>query len=185
MKMNPITKPLNTISKPCSLPRDIVLVTELATDIVYNQWGCFDMNRVGNCNPLILFFSNNTTQLRSTPPHKVHALNGLRDMAMNTVTYMTKNAIGTTTLNQLVGGSNPPRPIHSTAIQGFTLDRFLDRQENHLEVSRSQIKDSQAEQERKELHPELEQLTKNQLFLREKFYQRNRNSMNNRHPKIK
>ena len=95
---------------------------------------------------------------------------------MNTVTYTAKKGIKPLTLNHLVEGSNPSRPKGFTAIEDFTLDRFLDRQENHLEANQNQTKDSQAEQERKELRPELEQLTKNQLFQRGKFYQRNRNS---------
>lgn len=162
---------LMTIHKPCGLQHNSLLSTELVTAILYNQCGCNDMNRVGSCNPLILFFSRNNTQLRSILRHRIHVLNGLGDMVMNTVTYTAKKGIKPLTLNHLVEGSNPSRPIDSTTIEDFTLDRSLDRQENHLEANQNQTKDSQAEQERKGLHPELEQLTKNQLFQRGKVYQ--------------
>ena len=168
-----------TIHNSMSIPRDSLLVTVLATTSDNHQSVCLDMNRVVCCKCLFLFFSRNNTQLCSILRHRIHALNGLRDMEINTVTYTTKKGIKPLTLNHLVKGSNPLRPIDSTTIEDFTLDRSLDRQENHLEVSRSQIKDSQAEQEREGLYPELEQLTKNQLFQREKFYQRNRDSRDN------
>jgi len=54
---------------------------------------------------------------------------------MKSTSYKTKKGINRMTLNHLVKGSNPLRPIDSTTIEDFTLDRFLDRQENHLEAN--------------------------------------------------
>lgn len=165
-----------TIHNSMSIPRDSLLVTVLATTSDNHQSVCLDMNRVVCCKCLFLFFSSKYTQLCSILLNRVNAINGLRDKGMKSTSYKTKKGINRMTLNHLVKGSNPLRPIDSTTIEDFTLDRSLDRQENHLEASRNQIKDSQAEQDREELYPELEQLTKNQLFQRGKPYKKNRDS---------
>ena len=141
MKINPTTMTLNTVSKPCGLPRDIVLSTELVTAIRYNQCGCNDMNSVGSCNSLILFFSRNNTQLCSILTLRVNAINGLRDKGMKSTSYTTKKGIKPLTLNHLVEGSNPSRPKGFTTIEDFTLDRTLDRQENHSEAKPKAYKD--------------------------------------------
>jgi len=54
---------------------------------------------------------------------------------MKSTSYKTKKGISRMTLNHLVKGSNPLRPKGFTTIEDFTLDRSLDRQENHSEAN--------------------------------------------------
>lgn len=153
----------NTLSiSPLPAVMGCMVYTVVVTALDYHQSVCLDMNRVVCCKSLILFFSKRYTQLRSVLHRSVNVCKCVRDMAIISNTYTAKNTINRMTLNHLVKGSNPLRPIDSTTIEDFTLDRSLDRQENHLEVNQSQTQSSQAEQN-KELCPKLEQLTKNQL----------------------
>ena len=130
-----------TIHKPMSIPSNCSLVTVLVTALENHQWVCLDMNRVVCRKCLFLFFSSKYTQLCSILLNRVNAINGLRDKGMKSIGYKTKKGINRMTLNHLVKGSNPLRPIDSTTIEDFTLDRSLDRQENHLEANPKAYKD--------------------------------------------
>lgn len=114
-----------------SIPRDSLLVTVLVTTLENHQRVCLDMNRVVCCKYLFLFFSSKYTQLCSILLNRVNAINGLRDKGMKSTSYKTKKGISRMTLNQLVGGSNPPRPKGFTSDRHSTLYRFLYRLENH------------------------------------------------------
>ena len=120
-----------TIHNSMSIPRDSLLVTVLVTTLENHQRVCLDMNRVVCCKYLFLFFSSKYTQLCSILLNRVNAINGLRDKGMKSTSYKTKKGISRMTLNHLVKGSNPLRPIDSTTIEDFTLYRFLYRLENH------------------------------------------------------
>ncbi len=131
MKTTPLNSTLLIAHKPCGLPRDSLLCTVVYTAMNYNQWGCLNMNPVGCYKSMILFFSRKYTQLCGRLHGRVNAINGVRDMAIKSITYTAKNIIKGTTLNQLVGGSNPPRPKGFTSDRHSTLYRFLYRLENH------------------------------------------------------
>lgn len=120
-----------TIHNSMSIPRDSLLVTVLVTTLENHQRVCLDMNRVVCCKYLFLFFSSKYTQLCSILLNRVNAINGLRDKGMKSTSYKTKKGISRMTLNQLVGGSNPPRPKGFTSDRHSTLYRFLYRLENH------------------------------------------------------
>jgi len=130
-----------TLHKPMSIPSNCSLVTVLVTTLENHQSVCLDMNRVVCCKCLFLFFSSKYTQLCSILTLRVNAINGLRDKGMKSTSYKTKKGISRMTLNHLVKGSNPLRPIDSTTIEDFTLDRSLDRQENHSEANPKAYKD--------------------------------------------
>ncbi len=124
-----------TIHNSMSIPSNCSLVTVLVTTLENHQRVCLDMNRVVCCKCLFLFFSSKYTQLCSILLNRVNAINGLRDKGMKSTGYKTKKGINRMTLNHLVEGSNPSRPKGFTTIEDFTLDRSLDRQENHSEAN--------------------------------------------------
>lgn len=123
----------NTLSiSPLPAVMGCMVYTVVVTTLDNHQSVCLDMNSVVRCKSLILFFSKRYTQLRSLLHRSVNVCKCLRDMAMKSYTYTSKNTIKGMTLNQLVGGSNPPRPKGFTAIGTFSCDRSLYRLKNHI-----------------------------------------------------